>query len=184
VQETRADDALAQPIRYCSPLALDAMLSEAALCTPRKGVSSCSRCAHSIDLCPRGALQSHCRHRGVVGAALEEEFELLAGRLARIPVGPADGPDCLSGSYYEEVSGEGLCRDVGEAVDICLSGPEDGGSGPCSPGLAQMQSGYSQPQQAGPLIQSPRSPRFDGSEMFTDSSPRVVVDGCIRRCCK
>ena len=114
VQATRVDDALAQRFdfqltRYCSPspvklMALDPILSEVALCMLWKGVSSCSRCAHSIDLCPRGALQSHCRHRGVVGAALEEEFELLAGRLARIPVGPADGPDCLFGSYYEEVS--------------------------------------------------------------------------------
>ena len=152
------------------------MLVEAALCTPRLPVYSDMARSQSIDVCPRESRPSTCRRRGMVGAALDDEFELWAGHGKCMPVGPADGPDCLSGSYYEEVSGEGLCRDVGEAVDICLSGPEDGGSGPFSSGLAQLQSGYSQPQQSGPLIQSPRSPRFDGSEMFIDSSPRVVID--------
>jgi hypothetical protein len=65
VQATRVNDAVAQvdfqPPSYCSPSlvklkAFDPMLSEAALCTPRKGVSLCSGRAHSIDLCPRGAL--------------------------------------------------------------------------------------------------------------------------------
>jgi hypothetical protein len=158
-----------QPPSYCSPSpvklkAFDPMLSEAALCTPRKGVSLCSGRAHSIDLCPRGALQSHSRHLGIVAAALEE-LGLLAGRLARIPTGPVIGPDCLFGSSQEAQSDGGFYQ---EAVDICLSGLEDTGSGPCSPGMAQLQFG---PEQTGTGITS--SPSAHDSEPPT--SPLAFV---------
>lgn len=86
-----------------------------------------------------------------MAAALEEEFGLLAGRLARIPTGPVIGPDCLFGSSQEAQSDGGFYR---VAVDICLSGPEDTGSGPCSPGMAQLQFG---PEQTGTGITSTSS---------------------------
>lgn len=145
---------------------------EAALCTPRKGVTSCARRAHSINLCPRGGQESRSRHRGVVGVALDAEFELLAGRVACFPHGPADGPDYLFGGHFDFVSGGGCSRDVGGAVDFCLSGPV--GSGPCSPGPAQLQLVNAEVQQPVPSTLTPGSACISASEGYADSSPRLV----------
>lgn len=74
------------------------MICEAALCTPRRDVSASAESAHSIDLWPRGGQESRgaldsCA--GLVGRALDGDFELLVGRSLRAPVGPSDGPDQL-----------------------------------------------------------------------------------------
>ena len=46
-------------------MAVHPMLAEAALCTPKKGVSASMGCVHSIDCCPRRERSSHSRTRGV-----------------------------------------------------------------------------------------------------------------------
>ncbi|CAD6230183.1 unnamed protein product [Miscanthus lutarioriparius] len=114
----------------------DPMLAEAALCTLRKGVSVCEAWAHSIDVCPRGSCSSSYCGQSFVGAALDADFELWAGRANCSLTGPSDGPDVMCGFGLDMWQPEATSREVARAVDLCLSGPEELSSGPSSPMLA------------------------------------------------
>ena len=93
------------------------MLCEAALCTPRKGVSACDAHAHSIDLWPRDGQTSHGHRMGVVGRALDEDFSLLAGHVPRPSPGLDVGPDHLFGFGPGRDAESGIERILGEAVN-------------------------------------------------------------------
>lgn len=108
------------------------MLCEAALCTPWKGVSVCDAHAHSIDLWPHDGQTSHGHRMGVVGRALDEDFTLLAGHVPRPSLGLDVGPDHLFGFSPGRDAESGIERILGEAVNMCLSDPDDCELGPCS----------------------------------------------------
>lgn len=77
----------------------DPMVDEAALCTPRmpRQDTSDSEAPHSIDIWPRAGRSSRAARPGIVGAALEDEVDLLRAGRMRPCYGPLDGPDCLFG---------------------------------------------------------------------------------------
>jgi hypothetical protein len=143
-QSTRVDVAVEERFdfqlqRACSPspvklVALDPMLSEAALCTPRKGVSPSAEHAYSIDLCPLGRQVSRIPRRGLVGIALDADVELLAGRMTSLRCGTADGPECLFGGHFDFGSHADCDLSVRDTVVSCMSVPVECGSGPCIPG--------------------------------------------------
>jgi hypothetical protein len=80
--ETRVEGPLDAEVDYAamcpgSPssvrvVAVDPMVDEAALCTPRQCVKNCySDARHSIDICPHRARSSCAPRRSIVGSALE-----------------------------------------------------------------------------------------------------------------
>lgn len=97
--------------------ASDPMLMEAALCTPRNGVSACETRVHSIDVWPRVS---------------RSDPELMAGRVACFLSGMYDGPDTLCRPGFDLQLQMTNSASV-QAVDLCLSSPEVYGSGPTSP---------------------------------------------------
>ena len=76
------------------------MLIEASLCTQREVVSDSDARPLSIDIDPRVGRVSRTRHPGMVGSALEAEFELMMGQMTCVPIGPCDGPDFLFGCSF------------------------------------------------------------------------------------
>lgn len=68
-----------------------------------------------------------------MGSALDKEVGLLMGKVIRGPDWSLDGPDIL---LHEREAVEQRAQELSwdeQAVDICLSGPEEGSSGPTSP---------------------------------------------------
>lgn len=111
----------------------DPMLVEAALCTPWLLVSTYKARMHSIDVLPRGSRPLSCDRLGIMGAALDAEFELWAGWGTSLLHGLPDGPDVMCGFGLDFLQLESANRDVALEVDLCLSGPEECGSGLRSP---------------------------------------------------
>lgn len=121
-------------VRPCSPspvknLAADPMVSEAAICTPRKDVRvhahAPDAAVHSFDCWPRRGQASWSRGRGFVGAALHDEFDLIAG--LGVCTGPrplSSGPEVVFGSVFCDEP-DNVERDVGREVDVCLARLED-----------------------------------------------------------
>ena len=123
----------------CSPSpvktrALDLMLVETSLCTPQKAISACEVQAekNSFDCWPGVGQETLRSGRGLIQTAIDDYFELLVGRLARIKC--TSGVD-LDLSFYRDMNQEpvhGAPRLLGDEVDLCMFGPE-GSSGPNSP---------------------------------------------------
>jgi hypothetical protein len=118
------------PIK-CS--ATDPLLAETALCTPRPLISTSEARVHSIDVLPRGSCPTSCSCMGIVGAALDEEFKVCAGRVMALLHGPPDGSDVLCGFGQGSLHLEDEDWVLAHEVDICLSGTEECGSGLTSP---------------------------------------------------
>lgn len=97
-----------------------------------------------LDVCPRGSRPSTDRRRGMVGAALDDEFDLWAGKGYCVPSGPADDrPEVVGGFGFgpPEVGLES--RVIAHEIDLCLSGP----STPMRPAVGDA---------AGPPVAEPR----------------------------
>ena len=104
------------------------MLIEASLCTQWKVVSDSGARPLSVDIDPCTGRVSRTCHLGMVGSALEAEFELMTGQVTCVPIGPCDGPDFLFGCAFNRDQVGPQISETALAVDLCLSGPDDCGS--------------------------------------------------------
>lgn len=68
-----------------------------------------------------------------MGEALDSQVELLMGRASCCVPGRDIGPDMLLVSGLHRIEDGEVAPTSTEAVDLCLSGPEDVASGPSSP---------------------------------------------------
>lgn len=186
---TRVDGAMVEEANLaltcsCSPspvksLRGDPMLDEVSLCTPQKAVSGGSSRPYSIDLClGRGERSSHAWGKGMVGATLDEEFELLRGRSLCISIGPLDGLEYLFGSEAVDFD---VCRETAQAVDLCLSGPDDAGLGQTSPFLGSPIGPRSLVHESSTLSLSPSVVAANYDDRRMQNTPSLQIDEFIAR---
>lgn len=96
------------------------MLVEATLCPARR----VRRPAPATRRTPRGGRSSRTPRHGLVGSALEADFELLKGCALRCASGPTNGPDVLFGCAFSMAHTDTPISELFMAVDLCLSGHE------------------------------------------------------------